>query len=425
MTLGDINNDDSFLVALSALSAYSNNAIYNTTSFNQSSSLINIIPTVTTEMYHQHSISAVEKVSLPAASSSLPASAPVSSLPTAALLPASLLPATSSVSLPVSSKVSSSLKRVNSSNNFSTIGEATQSVIFSSRMSYSASSSSDSEDSDYGGHTTDSSTSNSSNGASRTKLDTSTLNKVATAPSSIAMKKRRVENDVQLESIPYCVSVAPVAQLPVLSPLKCQFHKCNQMSVKSTPFCGRHIGIKQCAFDGCNKCAQGSTAFCISHGGGRRCNIAGCMKSARDRKFCASHGGGKRCRVDFCSKSAVGGSNSCTLHGGGKKCTFENCSKSAQSPSSFCVRHGGSAFYYYNYYLHYYHHHHYYLGGRKCKFDNCSKVARGKTLFCASHTVSNASQIQAEVREIDIESEIVNRLIHLHKEINPTTYTLA
>ena len=89
------------------------------------------------------------------------------------------------------------------------------------------------------------------------------------------------------------------------------------------------------------------------------------------------------------------------MHGGGKKCSHENCTKSAQSPTGFCVRHGG---------------------GRKCKFDNCTKVARGKTFFCASHSTNFSGTY--EERVIDMENEIVNRLMHLHKEIKPVTYAM-
>ena len=286
----------------------------------------------------------------------------------------------SSVDGSISDKSSLPLKRVFSSNAFNTsAAEANQSVTFSSIMSCSGAS--DSEDSDCG---------NSSDG--------SDPNLASFASKPIATKKRRVD-DVQQEKLPYCVPVGSFLQVPTI---KCQFHKCNELSTKNTPFCGRHIGIKQCSFSGCNKCAQGSTKFCISHGGGRRCKIDGCLKGARDRNYCASHGGGKRCNVDGCSKSAVGGSDNCTMHGGGRKCSFEKCTKSAQSPTGFCVRHGG---------------------GRKCKFENCTKVARGKTFFCASHSSFNSSGSYEE-RVMDMEKEIVNRLIHLHKEIKPVTYTM-
>jgi len=337
------NNDNSFLVALSALSAYSSDGYGNISKLHSDQLSLNVCGN--TDMI---SASSIEASSLP-------------------------------------------IKRVFSSNGFNTSIQAKQSVTFSSRMS-------DSEDSDFGGSANDLSIignnlSKSINAASLVK---------AVAPSSVSIKKRRIENDIQFGALPYCVPVVvpivPVVPLPEVPPMKCQFHKCNDLSTKNTPFCGRHIGIKQCAFSGCNKCAQGSTKFCISHGGGRRCKVLGCLKGARDRNFCANHGGGRRCHVESCAKSAVGGSDSCTLHGGGKKCTFENCTKSAQSPTGFCVRHGG---------------------GRKCKFENCSKVARGKTTFCASHSVTSSSY---EDRVLDMEKEIVNRLIHLHKEINPSNY---
>jgi hypothetical protein len=368
------NNDNSFLVALSALSAYSSDGYGNIANLHGDQLSLNVCGNTAAGMisagygnisnlHHGDQLSLYNVCGNTAADMISANSIEASSLP---------------------------IKRVFSNNGFNTSIQAKQSVTFSSRMS-------DSEDSDFGGNANDLSImghlTKSINGAALIK---------AVAPSSVSNKKRRIENDIQFRALPYCVPVVvpivPVVPSPEVPPMKCQFHKCNDLSTKNTPFCGRHIGIKQCAFSGCNKCAQGSTKFCISHGGGRRCKVLGCLKGARDRNFCANHGGGRRCHIESCAKSAVGGSDSCTLHGGGKKCTFENCTKSAQSPTGFCVRHGG---------------------GRKCKFENCSKVARGKTTFCASHSVTTTSY---EDRVLDMEKEIVNRLIHLHKEINPSGY---
>lgn len=269
------------------------------------------------------------------------------------------------------------LKRVLSSNNFSNILEDKQiSVTISSHMS--STESSDSEDSDAG------SISSASAGAG------TAIHKIQ--PFSI--KRRRIVQETPLNSIPYCI---PSEESLTFSAAKCRFHKCNEVSTKNAPFCARHTGIKTCSFSGCNKCAQGSTNFCISHGGGRRCKVDGCLKGARDRNFCANHGGGKRCKETGCNKSAVGGTNMCTSHGGGKKCNFDSCTKSAQSPTGFCVRHGG---------------------GRKCKMEMCAKVARGRTLFCSSHN-SATNGLNFEDRVVEMEKEILSRLIHLHKEAYP------
>jgi len=187
------------------------------------------------------------------------------------------------------------IKRVSSSNNFNNILDNKQiSITISSNMS--STESSDSEDSDTG------------------SFSSSNINK--TTPQPISMKKRRIDdNEIQLDSIQYCIPSE------AFTTLKCRFHKCNDISTKNAPFCSKHIGIKTCSFAGCNKCAQGSTKLCISHGGGRRCKVNGCLKGARDRNFCANHGGGKRCQETGCNKSAVGGTDMCTSHGGGKKCS--------------------------------------------------------------------------------------------------------